>query len=205
MTVHPIRAAQDHRTDADAQIQLQSCLRTQSDDECLLPRQPVVVAVAEVVHDQQRVDHQSAGQRSQKQLPRDRVQLHIIRAAYGHNAEEQQHERIAQPLIREIGRIEKCEHHAHDAHEHHLRPTVPRQRQPHDTSHTGGQSDGLLHRVERHPPLGTGASRSQSGLGIVGAVHEVEEVVNQVRVDLHRKGEEQTKHRCRPVEHIASI
>ena len=99
MTIQTERAAEDHRPDADSQIELQSSLRAHPHDERLLACQAVVIPIAEVIHDQQRIDHQSAGHRRQEHLPRQVVNLHIVRAAHRHQSEEHQHQHVAQALV----------------------------------------------------------------------------------------------------------
>ena len=126
------------------------------------------------------------------------MDLHVIGATNGHQTEEHEHQHIAEALVREEGGIEEGEHHAQDTYQNHLQSSVPRQRQSDDTGQARGQRDGFLHRIERHPSLGTGPARTQSRLRIVGAVHEVVEVVDQVRVDLHGEREEQTQQPGRP-------
>ena len=84
----------------------------------------VGVAVAEVVHQQQGVDHRATSHRGDDDGPRQRVKLDIVGRAYGHYAEEHQHEDIAETHIRKTRRVEKTEHHADDAYQYHLQAAV---------------------------------------------------------------------------------
>ena len=83
------------------------------------------------------------------------MQLHIIGAADRYDAEEHQHQHVAQSLIREERGIEEGKDHTECSDEDHLQAAEIGQWQSDDTGHAGGQGYGLLHRVKRHPPLGT--------------------------------------------------
>ena len=126
MAIQPECAPQDHGSHANAQIQLQPGLRTQSYDEGLLPGQTVIIPVAEVIHDQQRINHQPAGYRRQEHLPRHIVYLHVVGAAHRYEPEEHEHQHVAQSLIREERRIEEGEHHAEGPDQDHLQSAIPR-------------------------------------------------------------------------------
>ena len=93
-------------------------------DERILSSQSVVIPVTEVIHDEQRINHQSTGYGSQEHLPRDRMQLDIIAAADGHDAKEQEHQRITQALIGKERRIKESEDHAQHTHENHLQTAI---------------------------------------------------------------------------------
>ena len=205
MPVHPEGTAQDDSRQAHTDIKLQPSLRPQAHNDRILSSQAVIIPIPEIIDNQEGVDDQTASQRSQENLGCDHMQLHVIGAAHRDDAEEHQHKQITQSLIREESGIEEGEDHADDAHENHLEPTIIDQRQSDDASHTSGEGDGLLHRIELHPSLCTSPSRPQSRLCIIRTVGKIEEVVDEVRIDLHGEGEEQTEQRSCPAELSTNI
>ena len=133
------------------------------------------------------------------------MQLDVIATADRYDAKEHQHEQIAQSLIREKSGIEEGEDHTEDTHENHLQTSIIGQWQSDDTGQTRREGNGFLHRIEFHPPLGTGSSGPQSCLHIIRSISKIKEVIDEVGIDLHGKGEEQTEQRCRPTEHLVFI
>lgn len=196
-----------HQTgkDTDRQIKGKRSISAYPYHKRLLACCTVGIAVAEIIHQQQAVNDQSAGQRCHYDLKRQRVQLHIVRGTHGHKAEEKQYKHIAQSYIRQMGGIQEAEHHTGDTHQNHLQSTIEHQRQAHQTSDTRGQRDGMFHRLRTHPPLRTGSLRPQSRLAVIRTLRIVKEVVDKVGIYLHDESEEHAQHRRRPRKRVALI
>ena len=194
-------APQETRHDAQREIQRPTALGSYRHDERALSRATVVVDVAIVVHHQQRVDNQTTRQSSHKALPRNGLppdgQGKKIGQADGHEAEEEQHQKVAHADIGEVGGIEEAEDHTQRSDGHH-RPTAEEdEREPYGASQQRGEANGEAHGAGRHPPLCTSPLGAQSLL-VVGAFLEIEIVVHEVGVNLHDEGKEQAEDGCRP-------
>lgn len=109
MAVGPEDQPHEAGDDAHAQVELDGGLCANAGDERELASLCVGVAVAEVVHQQQGVDDQAACQRGDDDRGRDGVQLHIVGDADGYDAEEHEHEQVAQPHVGQVGGVEEAE------------------------------------------------------------------------------------------------
>ncbi len=205
VAVQPEHHAQETGEDAHEEVEAQAVHLADAHHQRPLAYRQVALAVAEVVDQQQPIDDQPAGQRGPEHLPRDGVQLYVIGDADGHDAEEQQHQQVAQSEVAEVSGVEEAEHDAEQTDEYHLEAAIRNQRQAHDAGRAGGQGNGALHGVERHPPLGTGSARAQTGLDVIVAVGVVEEVVDEVGVHLHDKRKEEAEDGSHPAERSLHI
>ena len=191
MVVEHEHNAQQTGGDAYGQVEPQGgcCAYAYHDGHfpCLFIR----IAVAEVVDQQQRIDGRAAGYRSDDDFGRQRVKLNVIGGANGHDAEKQQDQYVAQPHVGEVGGVEEAKDDAEGADGHHLKSSIEDEWQADGAGRAGGDGDGPLHGVDGHPSLRAGSFGSQARLTVVGTLHIVEEVVDEVGIDLHDEGEEQ--------------
>ena len=164
-----------------------------------------VDAVAIVVDDEQTVDDQSAGNGRYSDRRRDGMQLDIVGDADGDDAEEEQHEDVAQAQVGQVGGVEKAKGYAADADQNHFKAAEDDKGQTYHTRHACGQGDGTLHGIERHPALGAGTQRTETGGAVVVAMGIVEEVVDEIGVDLHDQCKQQAQGCRQPVEDIVAI
>lgn len=98
----------------------------------------VVVAVAIVVDDEQTVDDQSAGNGRYSDRRRDGMQLDIVGDADGDDAEEDQHEDVAQAQVGQVGGVEKAKGYAADADQNHFGTAEDDKGQTYHTRHACG-------------------------------------------------------------------
>ena len=162
-------------------------------DEGSFSRAAVVVDVANIVHHQQRIDDQSAGNRQQQTFGRHGLhrlwQDQIISHCDGHDAEKQQNEQISHSNVGKMGRVEEAEQHADRADRQHFPTAEENQRKADDAGQKSRDSDCPLHRPSRHPTLRTSAFRTQS-LFVVGTFPKIEIIVDEIRVDLHHESKQ---------------
>ena len=188
--------------DADGKVEPLGGAGTQLDDEGHLAVAAVYVAVAVVVDNEQAVDDESAGQRGYDDQQRTGVQLDVIGAADGYDAEEDDHQHVAQADIGEVGGVEEAEDDAEQSDEQHFESAVEDEWQSDDAGGYGGGGNGALHGVDADPALCAGALWPESGGGVVVASGVVEEVVDEVGVNLHDEGKEEAKDGSRRAEDV---
>ena len=130
------------------------------------------------------------------------MELDVVDGAYGNDAEEHQHEYVAQAHIGEMCGVEETKHHAEYADEYHLQSAKIHQRQAHEARQACGEGNGMAHLVDAHPPLCTGTARTKPMFGVVGSLGKVEEVVDEIGVYLHYHGKQDAKQCCCPAESL---
>ena len=157
----------------------------------------ILLAVAIVVHHQQGVYGEATDERQHHHIHIQRIGLHVVGAAYGHEAEEHQHQYVAPAPIGEQRGIEESKQYAHHA-QHHQFPASVGQLPPDGEQHCQPcqarqcqcDADAGFHGCRRNPTFGAGALRPQPVFPTVGPFLEVEEVVDKVGGNLHAAGKE---------------
>ena len=172
------------------------------DDDRALAAAGVLLAVAEVVEHEHRVDHQSAGQRDESDLRRPLSGLHVVGEPDGNQSEEEHDGRIAQPVIGQrprAGGVEVGEDDASQPHGDELPASVgqPSVREAEDarTRRAGRESktrDARLHGRQGDIAFGEGPVGTET-VGTVGPFEEVPEVVHQIGRALHQQGEREAE------------
>ena len=197
MTAEGEHDAQQTSRKAQSQIEAPALLFAKPHTERHLACTAVVVDVAIVVHHEQSVDDQTAGNGSDKHLDGQRMHDNIVRYADRHDSEKHQHQHIAKAVIAQVGGVEETEDNAQQTDNDHLPSAIPHQRQTYQTGDGCRQQDGTTHAGSTHPPHRTGSLRTEAGLVVVAA-DEVEIVVDKVGVNLHHECKQQTQHSGQP-------
>ena len=196
-----------HGRRARRQIENPAGTGSEAHDQRALAAQRVLLAVAVIVQHQQRVDRQTAGQRGNRRVSRPTVAHYVIDAAYRNEAEKEDDQQIAPPVIRQrIGtrRIKKREQYAHGPDGDQFRSAVTEQSESRHAGGKGRAEYASLHRAGSDPPFRAGSSRPQP-VPPVAAFQIVEQVVDQVRVDLHQKSEQRAQQCLRPAKTAVGI
>ena len=156
----------------------------------------VGVDVADVVHHEDRRREQSHGHPQSHGLPAQVLRLDEVRARHGHDAEEQEHEQLAEALVPVGARAAGVEHAGEDrrrAHHQQLPAGDGREveagRHRHAERHVGAHE----HPPRRHQAAGRDPHGAEPVLG-VGAAPGVRVVVREVRADLDEHAAEQRGH-----------
>ena len=160
-----------------------------------LARPPVGLEVAHVVDHEDRRGEQPDRHRQHQRLPLDPLDLREVRAGHRHDAEEQEHEHLAQPLVAVRPRPAGVEHARQDrrgADQQQLpargRDQVRARQHRQPERHVGRHQ----HLLRRHQPARGHPHRTQPVLG-VGAPAGVGVVVRQVRADLDEQRAQQRR------------
>lgn len=165
----------------------------QRHDERALAGGAVGVAVAVVVDDEQRVDHQTAGRRQPPRRGRERTGLDVVGAEHGNEAEEQPDKHVTQSAIAQQRSVKKSKDHAGCPHEHEPPPAVEQEEAAREAGQHQHRGDGTPHGRGRDPSLSTGPLGAQAVFA-VGAFAEVEQVVDEVGRHLHEGGKQEAQH-----------
>ena len=159
-----------------------------------LPDRGVAGDVAQVVHDEQRGREEAHGHRRAERQPRELLGLHVGRARGGHEAEEHEHEDLAQPGVavrpRAAG-VEPAGEERRGPDDQQLGPDRDRERQPGHPGHAERGERGPLHRRGRSQALTDQPHRPDPALVGIRAPDAVAVVVGVVRRDLDRERDHQ--------------
>ena len=189
--------AGQHGGDAQCQIHILTELLAVAYHQRTLAAHGILLAVAIVVHHQQGVYGEATDERQHHHIHIQRIGLHVVGAAYGHEAEEHQHQYVAPAPIGEQRGIEESKQYAYHA-QHHQFPASVGQLPPNGEQHCQPcqarqcqcDADAGFHGCRRNPTFGAGALRPQPVFPTVGPFLEVEEVVDKVGGNLHAAGKE---------------
>ena len=134
------------------------------------------------------------GHREHERLPRQRLELHVVRAGDGDDAEEQEHEDLAEALVAVRAAGRRCR--ARRRGSTRRRPAAAPGRRPRSgrrrssTASPNADVGRDEHLARRHEAAGRHAHRPEAVLG-VGAAPRVGVVVREVRADLDEERAEQ--------------
>ena len=104
--------AEQHGGDAQCQIHILTELLAVAYHQRTLAAYGILLAVAIVVHHQQGVYGEATDERQHHHIHIQRIGLHVVGAAYGHEAEEHQHQYVAPAPIGEQRGIEESKQYA---------------------------------------------------------------------------------------------
>ena len=205
------RQAQHRGQSSEPEVAPASEFRSEADDYRAFPAAGILLAVAEVVDHEHCVDHKPAGQCREDRLPVPRAGLDVVGKPDGDEPEEEDDGHVTQSVIGQGPRPRGVEVGEEDAGgtDGNEFPAAPGQhvvaQGPAEDAESGGtRCDGEggnsgLHGAEGDIPLGEGAVGPQP-VGLVGALEEVPQVVDQIGRALHQHGEREAQQGREPVE-----